>query len=133
MFALLVQVLPGMTLKQWGTFAAQIIVRREIDGSAGAITIENNAGTIRGCFIYEVARAGDGRSWLNVRHVVVPALGQAVVADMIRAATETIARTQGCDVVRFELPTDAAWEADFFSRRGHLVCGIDVGDAARLH
>ena len=127
MFPVLAQVLPDMTLKDWTALAGRIIRRSEADGEAGAIVIENDNATIRGCFIYEIETQAGGKRRLVVRHVVIPPLGQTMVAKVIHAAVEDIARTQACDFVHVELPTDAAWETDFFIGHGHQVLGIDIG------
>lgn len=132
MFPVLAHVLPSMTLKDWTALAARILRRRDADGKAGAIVIENDNGTIRGGFIYEVEVQADENRRLVVSHVVIPPLGRTMVADVIHAAIEDIARVQACDFVRVELPTSAAWETDYFSRHGHRVLGLDTGQSIRL-
>ena len=124
MFPVLAQVLPNMALKDWTALAAQLIRRRETDGNAGAIAIENDEGTIRGCFVYEIEAQATGQRRLYVRHIAIPPLGQAMVANVIHAAVEDIAQRQECDFVHVELPADAAWEAAYFTRRGHRVLCI---------
>jgi len=133
MFPVLLQLLPGMTFNDWTSLAARMIRRSEADGEAGAIVIENDKGTIRGGFFYEVETRAGGKRRLVVRHVVIPPLGQSMVGNVIHAAVEDIARAQACDLVYFELPTDAAWATDFFTRRGHQVLVIDNHHAVPLH
>ena len=132
-FPLLLQVLPGIALAEWKTFAARLIRRSEADGMSGMIVVETDSGTIRGGFIYEVEELPDRRRRLVVRHVVIPPLGQTMVAGAIQSAVEEIVRAQACDFVHVELPSDAEWEADYFTRRGHhAVRGAEFGDAALL-
>lgn len=130
MFPVLLQVLPAMTLKDWTAFAMEMIRRRKADGRAGVVAIEADNGTIRGGFIYEVAGGPQHSRRLVVRHVVIPALGQSMVADTMYLAVEEIARTQSCDIINVELPTDAKWEASYFAGRGHAV--HDVGNTPAL-
>ena len=126
MFPVLMQVLPTVTLKDWTAFATEMIRRRKTDGDAGVVVIETDNDTIRGGFIYEIAGGPQQPRRLFVRHVMIPALGQSMVADAMHRAVEEIARTQSCDFVDVELPADAKWEACYFAGRGHAVHDIVI-------
>jgi hypothetical protein len=130
MYPVLLQVLPTLTLKDWTAFATAMIRRRNADRRVGVIAIETDSNIIRGGFIYEVeASAAQGRR-LIIRHVVIPVLGQGIVADAVHAAVEQIARSYACAAIAVELPSDATWEAAYFAGLGHAV--REVGHSPAL-
>lgn len=106
-YPLIRNIAPGITLDRWTRFARPLVTSRSAAWPRGLMTIQNTTGCILGLFAFEVRDdLNDGRTLHldNLMSASIP--GRDRIWAAIMDAAETLARVNGCGVIRAGLVGD---------------------------